>query len=291
MNIQEAFDTLGLNNTATKSEIKEKHRSLIKEDHTDKENGNHEKSSLINNARDITLKYMDEKMNLTLIKQVVDIVTIDNNRNLKKTEYKAQSDSLHNRISRKIGSRYKNYRSMAKTFGLISASIALLSSKLLPLIPNESKDPNLTITFAVFAAITGLSYLIINATAERIQNSIDDLKDTLSDKGSYYEILNSILRFQEPKTQSISRSEFEELCEKWFHLSRRDLRSDINRTLAEDLEFANYSITNTIKKIGIQDFVKFLISKGLEKNILIEKEYFKKDLIEIKYEINQKASA
>lgn len=291
MNIKEAFDILGLDITASKSEIKEHHRSLIKSFHSDKENGNHEKSSLINNAREVTLKYIDEKNNVSLIKQVVDIVSINNNKISQQTEYKEQSNSLHTKISRKIREKYKSYKSTAKTFGLISASIALLTSKLLPLVPEDSNDPNLTISFAIISVVTGIIYLVVNSIAEKIQDSIDDLKDTLSDKGSYYDILNDILNFQEIENQIISRSEFEELCRKWFHFSRYRPSTKFSDILHESLNFENHSITKTVARIGINDFVKYIISKGLEKNILIEKESMNNGRIEIKYEINQKAGA
>lgn len=292
MNIQEAFDILDIEETATKLQIKEKHRSLIKDFHSDKKNGNHEKSTLINNARDIALKYIDEKVNITLIKQVMDVVSFDNNKNIQQAEYKAQSDSIYTKISRKFVSRYKSYKSIAKTFGLISGIVALLTSKFIPIIPEVSKDPNNTLPFTFFAVMSGIIYLFVNSTAERIQDSIDDLKDTLSDKASYYEILNEILQLQSEKTKDISRHELEELCEEWFHngLNKHSNKNSIDRTFIEILFLTDNSFKSTIRRIGIHDFVRFLISKGLEKNIIAEKEYLNSGITEIKYKIVQKAS-
>lgn len=288
MNIQEAFETLGLEITSTKLEIKESHRNLIKDFHSDKENGDHGKSSQLNSARDIALKYVDEKVNISLIKQVFDIVNINNNVSLQQTEYKAQSDSIYNKISRKFGSRYKSYKSAAKTFGLISAIIALLSSKLLPLLPEAAKDPTVTIPFIVFTVISGLFYLIMNSAAERIQDSIDDLKDTLSDKASYYDILNDILQFQNVQSKNFSRHELEKLCDEWFHvaLDKYSSNNSLDKAFQDVFLIVDTSFRSTVRRIGVHDFMKFLISKGLEKNIIIEKEISDSGLTEIKYEIN-----
>lgn len=240
----------------------------------------------------MALKYVDEKVNLTLVKQVVDLVNTNTNKSLQQAEYKAQSDSIHTKISRKFGSRYKSYKSTAKTLGLISAAIALLSSKLIPIFPEVSKNPTLTVPFTIFAVGSGLFYLIINTTAERIQDSIDDLKDTLSDKGSYYEILNSILLVQDIKTKSFSRHELEELCEKWFYTGLRNHsnKMTMDKAFHEIFLLGDNSFRSTVKRIGIHDFVKFLISKGLEKNIIVENEHINSEITEIKYEIIQKAS-
>jgi hypothetical protein len=288
MNIQEAFQTLEIEITASKTEIKEKHRAMIKNFHSDKENGSHEKSVLINEARDIALNYVNDKMNVSLIKQVVDIVTVENNKSIQYTEYKTQSDALYTKISRKFGSRYKSYKSSSRTFGLISAIIALLSSKFVSIFPEASKDLNMTIAFTIFAVTSGMLYLVFNSIAERIQDSIDDLKDTLSDKGSYYDILNSILKIKENNKQVLSRHDLEELCAEWF---RSDLyeyreRNSLDKALREVFLIGSNSFENTVRRIGIHDFVKFLISKGLEKNILREKEFNDSGLVEIKYEIH-----
>lgn len=292
MNIQQAFEILSLDITASKTDIKDKHRQLIKKFHSDTETGSHDKSSSINNARDIALKYVDDRINVSMVKQIFDIVSVENTIKERIAEYKIQSEAIYTKISRKFGSRYKSYKTVAKTAGLISTSIALLSSKLLPIFPDDAKNLSPTVPFTVFAVMSGIFFLILNSAAERIQDSIDDLKDTLSDKGNYYDILNDILQFQTEKTSSFSRQKIEDLCVLWFDngLNKYSEKNTIDRAIHEMFFLGDNSFKRTVQRIGVNDFVKFFISKGLDKNILTEKEYHNSGITEIIYEINQKAN-
>lgn len=270
MTIQEAFKILNLPESSTIEEIEDKYKVLIKEVHPDTINGNHEKASALNNAKDFAIKYLTEMTtNIVLLRQVAELIKVDNSVLLKRQEYKNQSEAIFSKVSRKSVNKYKQMRSMTKLFGVFSAALALVSSNILPIFEKIFKDnPTYSIVFTVITFMTGIYYLMFNTMTERIQDSIDDFKETLEDKANYYDIINSIIIERAVFNRIISRREFEGLIENWLEESRHV----VLERLELDLLINKDSLKRIARRIGKSDFSKLIISKGLEKGVLIEVE-------------------
>jgi len=270
MTIQEALEILDLPISSTIEEIEAQYKDLIKDVHPDTINGNHEKASALNNAKDFAIKYLAETTtNLVLLRQVAEIVKFDNSLVLKRQEYRTQSEAIFSKVSRKSVNKYKQMRSMTKLIGAFSATLALITSNILPIFENIIKDnPTYSAGFTVVTFMTGFYYLMINTITDRVQDSLDEFKETLEDKANYYDIINSIIIERAILNRIISRREFEGIVENWLEESRHVVleRLELDLLINED------SLKRIARRIGKSDFSKLIISKGLEKGVLIEVE-------------------
>ncbi|MFH6963019.1 J domain-containing protein [Flavobacterium plurextorum] len=293
MDIAEAFEILNLSKNSSKEEIKEAHRKLIKKVHPRIIDENHDEAAVINNARDILIKYFEEmENNVSLVKQVVEIMNIDRTQATKQNEYKLQADAILNKVSRKYNSQYKNIQLKAKFTAAITATLTLFSSNILPIAKNSSpKDAEMATVLGFITFLVAAYYVYINSQAEKIKDSIDDLKEFLNDKTNYYEIFNNLLLYRKDKFAKISRNEFESLIynclnNEPIHESKLTIDDAFGEIFAS-LELGNFSLKDLARKIGYNDFSRLIISKGLENSILIEEEVSIDGLIKIEYKINQ----
>ncbi|MCD0472509.1 DnaJ domain-containing protein [Flavobacterium sp. JAS] len=296
MNIKEAFEILNLSQNSSKEEVKEAHRNLIKKFHPRAADENHNEAAVINNARDIVIQYFEQmENNISLVKQVVEIMNVDRAQTTKQNEYKLQTDAIFNKVSRKYGSKYKKLQSEAKLVAAITGTLALLSSNILPIIKTSSaKDVEAVALFGFMTFAIGAYYIFLNSKAERIKDSLEELKDFLNDKANYYEIFNSILLYRNDKSTKITRNEFESLIYNWINDKPiRKNKSSLNNALAEmfnTFELGNFSLKDLVKKIGYNDFSRLIISTGLEKNIMSEEEVSLDGVTRIEYVINTKST-
>lgn len=299
MDTNQAFEILNLSINSSKEEIKDSHKELIKESYPREADVNHDKAALLNSARDTAIKYIDDmENNVSLMRQVVEIMRVDNSLIAKAQNYRNQSNAIFNNVSRKYGSKHKRIKSKVKLVGAVSATLALASSNILPIFENITKEnPQISIAFGIITFIIAIYYNSINSMAEKIQDSIDELKEILDDKANYYEIFNSIIIYKENNSKKISKKEFELLISYWLSDKPIDdnnlSESTLNRTFTtmfSEMEFSNYTLKDLAKKIGLNDFVKLVISKGLEKNILLEEEIVSQGNTYITYLINTKSS-
>ncbi|HRG01126.1 MAG TPA: DnaJ domain-containing protein [Bacteroidia bacterium] len=288
MTINRAFEILKLSITATKEQVEESYKTLIKAHHPDKTNGDGAKAAEINEARETAINYLTEtNSSLALIRQFTDIIKVDNIAIQKRIEYKKDSDAIISKIYRRQGSKYKKYKQLAKFSGIASGAMALVTSKLVPLFEGIlGQHPIYSAAFGILAFTAGFYYLMFNSMAERIQDSIDDLKDSLDDKANYIDILTSILLNQKNLNEIITRREFERIIQDWLDEDRpvRLERLELHLLIDKD------SLNRIARRIGKTDFSKLLISKGLEKEILEEVNTVEGNLPTIGYKLKLMAN-
>lgn len=268
MTIQEAFKILDISITSTIEEIDKKYKALIKEVHPDKKNGDTEKASTLNNAREVAINYINE-MNTSsaMIRQVVELIKVDNTAIVKRQEYRTQSDSIFSRATRRSINKYKQMQSMAKLFGAFSAALALVSSNIIPIFAKYFDDnPIYPAFFTMLTFTTGTYYLMLNTMTERIKDSLEDVKETLEDKSSYYDIVNSILLESPDLNKVFSKKEFEKTIQNWLLTSQYVMLEKLELDILIDKD----NLRRTARRIGESDFSKLIIAKGLEKGILKE---------------------
>lgn len=268
MTIEQAFQILGIPEISTIDEVENRYKLLIKEFHPDKETGNHEKTVSINIARTIAIKHINDlSSGLIIARQLYALVRTDNNELVKNQEYKAQSESIFNKASRKSINKYKRMQSITKLIGAFSGVLALLTSNILPIfekfISNKSSEFSYFFTFIIF--ICGLAYLMLNTKTEQTKDLLEDFKESLDDKSYYYAIINSLIINSEFKN-NFSRIEFENMIRLWKENFYNQKSNDSLDLIFRD----NHNIPNIINLIGISDFTKLILTKGLEKDLIQE---------------------
>lgn len=281
MTVQEAFETLDLPEMTTLDEIENKYKALIKKFHPDKQNGNHDRATKLNVSRKVAIKHIEE-MNSTLaiIKQVTELIRVDNTELIKIQGYKNQSDYIFKKITRNSVNKYKQMQSITKLLGAFTAGLALVTSNALPIFEKiTANNPYLSIVFTLATFALGFYYLMFNTITERMKDSLDDFKEILDDKSSYYEIVNSIVIENSDLNQVFSRSEFEHNINKWLNASRHIILEELELDLINDKN----SLRKIAGKIGVTDFTKLIISKGLEKGIIKEVDIIENGLPTIRY--------
>lgn len=268
MTKQEAFKILDLPENVTILEIESKYKSLIKEFHPDKLNGNHEKAAKLNNAREFAIMHInDMSTSLAVIRQVAELIKLDNAEIIKRQEYKSQSEAIFSKATRKSINRYKQMQSITKLLGAFSAIIALITSNITPIFEKTiGNNPTFSIVFTGATFATGIYYLMFSTMTDRMKDLLDDFKETLDDKSSYYDIVKSILIENSELNKVFTRREFENNIKVWLDTSRHVMleKFELDSIIDKD------SLRRTARRIGETDFTKLIISKGLEKGIIKE---------------------
>jgi len=259
MNLEEAFVILEIFPTSNQEVVKDAHKKMILQFHTDKETGNHSKAAEINNAKDEIIKYITNmENNVALIKQVFDLAKIENRQF---DNYRSQSDSLVISVGRKITSNIRNAQNKNKVLALISGVMTLVTGVILAVLKQFDKSNIiLPLTFAGITAIIGIYSLFLKFKLEKIQDDFNYFKDVLNDKANLIDIINAIIKDTDKK--SFTRNEFEFLCDKLRFYSIEEL-DDYDKS-TEPL-FRQF-----VRTIGASDYARLLVSKSLEKGILEE---------------------
>jgi len=289
MTPQEAFKILDLSETATIEEVEERYKSLIKENHPDKETGNHEKAVELNTAREVVIKQINSiSTSLAVIRKVADLIKVDNAEIVKRQEYKSQSDAIFNRATRRSLNRFKQMQSVTKLLGVFSAAIALATSNILPVFEKVIGDnPTYSIAFTVITFGSSIYYLLFSAMTERMKDALDDFKETLEDKSSYYNVVNSVMIESRELGEIFTRQQFENAIRHWLDISRHVMLEKLELDSIIDKD----SIRRTARRIGETDFTKLIISKGLEKGLIREVDITEGRLPSIGYSfVSKKAS-
>ena len=182
-------------------------------------------------------------------------------------EYKTQTDSIFRIASRKSINKYKRLQSTAKLVGAFTGLLALLTSKIMPvfekLIQNDTQFP---LACTVIAFFSGAYYLMLNTKIEQTKDLLEDFKESLDDKSYYYAIINSIIGTSPELEKVFSKIKFEHILRDWKN----------NLHLVDDYDSSfiilrdDQNIPKVIDIIGISDFTKLVISKGLEKGLIQE---------------------
>lgn len=252
MTIEDAFKILDLPVSSTIEEIERRYKYLIKDFHPDKQNGNNDKASELNNAREVAVKHISEtRTSLAVIRQVAELIKVDNTAMLKKQEYRSQSEAIFSRATRRSINKYKQMQSMTKLVGAFSAALALASSNILPIFDKFFGDnPIYSTAFTIVTFATGIYYLMFNTMTEKIKDSLDDFKETLDDKASYYDIVSSILLESSDLKQVFSRREFDKAIQKWLDTSRHVMleRLELDTIIDKD------TLRRTARRLGEMDF-------------------------------------
>lgn len=279
MDIKTAFDKLGLPISASEEEIKIRYRDLAISFHPDKGGANSIMSDL-SSARDIALEYINKKA-IIPINYIGEIIKANTEALRIFQERKETARKTIDRVIRINRSKYKRFKGTAALFGAVSTGIALISSKILPVLGSAiQNNPTITMVSLICAGLSGVYYFAFSYMADNLQRAVEDVNDTLDDKATFYELIMDILG-ESYIAISWTKKELENQIDKWEEPKEEKKVAAMPSPFP--FFFSGANIKSVARRIGFGDFSKLLISKGLDQGIIIEEEIFDEGRFSIKY--------
>ena len=241
MDKDKAFEKLDLPQTASEDEILSQFRELSLRHHPDKGGNNDEMTELLV-ARDIALSSI-RNISIIPISTVGDIVhdTIEVISN--RMEQRESNGRLVHQI---INNKTNNLREMKKIVsltGLISGALVFFSSDFLPLFSGMAGIDNIRYISTTVAGISIITYLISSMKVNSIEQTIEEINESLDDKSTCAELFNDIYKSQK---KLLTKSEIERIIQS---LSPKDYYT-----------------------VGTEYYTRLILSKGLVKGIINEHE-------------------
>ncbi|MCK4796102.1 MAG: J domain-containing protein [Spirochaetes bacterium] len=242
MDEDKAFEKLDLPQTASEDEIVSRFRELSLFHHPDKGGNNDEMAELLV-AKDIALSSI---RNISLI-PISSVANILNNK-IEVIDKRMEQRESNERLIRKIiNHKTNNLREMKKIVsltGLFSGAFVFISGDFLPLF-SEMAVNSLYIKyfFTIFAGISTLFYLISSMKVSSIEQTIEEINESLDDKSKCAELFDDVYKSQK---KFLTKSEIERIIE---NLSPREVYT-----------------------VGTSYYTSLILSKGLVKGIINEHE-------------------
>jgi len=253
MDEDKAFEKLDLTQTSSEDEILSRFRELSQRHHPDKGGNNDEMTELLI-ARDIALSSI-RNISIIPISTVGDIVhdtieVID-----KKMERRESNRKLVHNIINHNTNHLRQMKNIASLTGLLSGALVFFSSEFLPLF-SEMVGNILYIRFIFtgFAGISIIIYLMSSMKASTIEQTIEEINESLDDKSTCAELFNDIYKSQK---KLLTELEIERIIES---LRPRGLYT-----------------------IGKSYYTRLILSKGIIKGIINEHETVAGGRLSIQY--------
>jgi len=260
---------LGLPEEATVEQVTERFRGLALSLHPDRGGSAEEMLRLIE-ARDTVLA-VKKATALVPLSQVGSIVSQAVATTLAQQRQQDAADRDVRRILRLLISPVRRERNAAAMVGVLSAALALLSTKAQPLFGERWKGL-LTITLGALTAFLGLVFMLLDAQAKRLEEMLADLGDSLADREFYFEFLRQAIG-PENLSPGFTRSALSQAIEQWLdqHPPLPKVRPPGDRTgLFFRLIGREDPLHVVCRRLGTAEVARLVISKGLERGFLIE---------------------
>lgn len=305
MNETQAFEILGLQLTSSEDEINSRFRDLSKQLHPDIGGVDYDMSEL-SVARETAIAAIQNR-SLVPIATIREIVQANTNAIMKKQELQAVNMKIVNQIVRHQTNRFKRYKRIAAICGSISTGmIAITSNFLGDLSQNlESFFYQIPILYffyyflrvnpfyyILFTALIGLGYYIATTVVENIERAIEDFNDMLDDNSIFVTFFQMIFRFSNINVNQLwTKTQLEHFVNNWV-IGEKTNQHFILKLFDQLLKFSvieyfffpsSMNHKELARFIGVLDFVKLLISKGLEKEIIIEHHIMEDGIFLVQY--------
>jgi len=276
MELKQAFKTLDINMNSSKEEIELKFKELCKIHHPDK-GGDSEEMKNLNNAKHLAIEYSKNK---SLIKVVQELTKADNSALMRSNQIDKEVNSIYRRAQRRVGNKLRSMKDMTGLLGLISGVGTLIVSKVIPIIefPKDSLYPKILLLFTVTLAIY---YLFFNNRVTKLEENVEDFKESLDDKEYFHELLSEIMGNR--AGEYISKNDFLQCLEEWT--GKRINREGSNPSL---IFSTSGSPRRVCRLIGLQDFSKMILLKGEQFSFIAKKESNKRQKFLVRYKILEK---
>jgi hypothetical protein len=278
MEITEAFAILNLSSESTSEEINKRYKELSQIHHPDK-GGSNEEFSRLKDAKNLAIIYAENKSLIIVANHVygTELAIIE-----KKREVSNQINSFLNKTERRYRSKYQSLKEISLGCATISGTLGLITNKSLPIF--EIIPENFRTYFLITAVFFGMAFLMVTYKTNQLKDKIDELKEIFENKEDLHQILSKI--FSVNNNSILTRREiYHEIA----HTSFND-ENYRNNSMAQLLSLSirsNNSLDSLIRLVGIEEFGKILILKGVSNKMLTEIENKENAVLEIKYFFNK----
>lgn len=276
MEIKEAYKVLELKIDSSQEEIEKKFKDLVKSNHPDK-GGDLDKMQKINEARDLAVEY---SQNRSLIKIVHEITRSESNILVRSNQIDKEVGSIYRRAQRRVGNRLRSMKDLTGLLGLVAGIGTLIVSKVIPIIdfPKSSFTPTVLLLATV---VLSIYYLLFNNRIKKLENNVEDFKESLDDKELFHDLLLEIIGDQ--AGEYVSKDELNKIIDHWA-----GGHSNQNGSTALLLLSTSASPQRIYRLIGSKDFMKMILLKGEQFDFIAKNENNNKGRFKVHYKVLEK---
>jgi curved DNA-binding protein CbpA len=257
MEINEAFRTLGLPRTATPRKIKEKYRHLSKKYHPDV-GGKNETMARLSEAKRTALDATKKNQGVMKFDPSTDLASQRQMRIEKEKEHRESAERLAKRVVARLTGSLRRWQRGATLFSLISTTTSIIeshSSKYLPM-PPWAVTP-----LIICAILSGIILTVLSSFIITTKREIESAINSLDDGSILLDSLSEIIWWLGEDGQ-FSRDDLERHVERWLNTDRPPMR--LSHMLTRVLGPTDaLTVKQLGEEIGLADFTRLLISKGL----------------------------
>lgn len=264
MDFQEAFEILKLPTDATNDRILKQFRELSKKEHPD-HGGSNENQTNLSIAKDIALTYSN-KTQLVPIEAAKNFITKDLILFQKRAK---EIEKTQNQITHRYVSKYKKFKNITGFIGIFTGALTLITNFFDKGVIAIAIAPTMNLLLIGLTFGMGFYYWFFSTMTESIKNDINDALDELDDKEIFASIANEIILPND--RQRFTKSQLIHLIASWLGQSTSEEKNVVDIPIIPIFS-RPWSIKKLAQKIGIKDFSKIFIIKGLENGMLEEKE-------------------
>lgn len=268
MDIEEAFEILGLPIGTSKKEIDSQYQKLSFQLHPDLKGGNKDKMTILNLAKE----YIDENYSDSNLGAIV----LANERAMAKFNQlygKIENESIKKRVVLKQKNEYTKLRDLGTFTFSLSTGLLFIQDKIPILLFNETTDFNNKISY--WLLLSGMSFVALsyycNSRTKYVEDSLEELDKHLSSKSNYFKMFRELIIGCNSKTMSgnVQRDE-----------------TEIKHCINVHQNKTEFRISHLIRMIGIEEFTKLFIFKGIELGVIDEHIKNKPEELFIKYSLS-----
>lgn len=262
MEVERAFEILGLPLTASKEDVQEAYQRLAKKVHPDT-GGDNEEMALVNAARDVALRFIATSRALAL-RRSLDVIEVRPTQMAYPLLYAEQAKSVENLIRSHQMSRYHQLRYVSIFSGVLAGAATFIATQY-----GEAGLPFV----AAFGPMTGLLAAFALASTWRLtvmDAAISALGAEFRDKNLMVSLLRDLASLPESLLErgqgsrgSFRAEEFRRKLDewRWARLRKGEVQSAVP-----------IGIARFIRTVGIEDSARLILAIGLETGVLEELE-------------------
>lgn len=274
MDSREAYKILGLEPGSSEQEIRSKYRELLIEYHPD-HGGSVQELRQLELARDTALA--SQTSELQLRDPLIEPYRVGVGESQEKRQ---KTRETVKRLKKHSISKYRRKRHATFLFGGILGFLLLFYRFVEPIV----YDATFGLLIFVYVVPLGLISAGYHVEMKNIETLIDDADEALNDKMTFIRLINDIGidYINEP---TFTHPELVDNIEEWVEMNNQNSSTAFwpfqSLLVPPELEYSELAI-----EVGIEDFARLLIRKGLEQDLIIEVEELDRGEWLVEYQLN-----
>lgn len=271
MNINEAFEILGLDDEASWEEIDTEYKRLRSSMHSDREGGNDKAMAELNVARDKLKRYVNESHTVVPVSAIKDIVLSTNTEIIERQEAKDYSNERFSKVLDITTSRIQERKQFSAVVGGISAAAIFLGKDVFEKVMSTSTAAEafaneITLFLILIGAISGLYWWFLDNRVKKIELNLSELKANLSEHTFFVDLLHQLMEH-----------ELEQPWSKHLLKMRLEERSRENYGL---------SLSRLVREAGAEEISSLILAKGAENKLIKKTTKVERQRLKEEYELS-----